>query len=188
MKNMLLFTVFAILSCNSNNTNTKIYNEQNASNLRRDSLFEPLSKQVLSNFLIDSILNFKLTKKEEESTSGYGYKVNTILGFYSNNDDSKKVFKLYLSDAGGAKSILGVGAWASLDFNKTNEFTKNINGKKYYMKLNNKNKKGEMDVLINNRFVVQLKSKNVDSTDMYSIINDLISRNQVYFENARQPM
>ena len=28
--------------------------------------------------IIDSILNYKLTKKEEESTSGYGYKVNTI--------------------------------------------------------------------------------------------------------------
>jgi len=180
---ILLLINIIFLSCNSNSHSNSINSDN--SNLRRDSLFEPLSKDILSSFYHDTLNNYLLKNKEVESTSGYGYRINTILGYYEKINNPEKKVKLYLSDAGGTKSILGIGAWASVDFNKSNEFTQKINGKKFYLKINNKNNKGEVNVLLNNRFVIQLKSRNIDSSEMLLIVNDFIKNNEMYFEVAK---
>lgn len=172
-----------IISCNSNSHSIPANSEN--TNLRRDSLFEPLSKYILVSFYKDTLNNFLLKNKVVESTSGYGYRINTILGYYEKIKEPEKKVKLYLSDAGGTKSILGIGAWASVDFNKSNEFTQKINGKKFYLKINNKNNKGEVNVLLNNRFVIQLKSKNIDTSEMLLLVNDFIKNNETYFEIAK---
>ncbi len=105
----------------------------------------------------------------------------TDVGTYLANHDQQKI-KLYVSDASGAKSILGTGAWANLDFDKTNEYTAVLEGHKYYIKMNSKRKKGEINLLIKDRFVLQLKGTNVDSVDMNRVLNKTLQKNYTYFE------
>ena len=129
-----IIILFFIVGCSTNHEQQQIV-EQGFQKERRDSLFEPIDQQILAGFLPDSIPEFVLSKKDTESTGGFGYKVSTVIGTYANPQNDKKI-KLYISDASGAKSILGAGAWANLDFDKANEYTSELEGHKYYYKIN----------------------------------------------------
>ena len=171
--------LFFIVGCSTNHEQQQIV-EQGFQKERRDSLFEPIDQQILAGFLPDSIPEFVLSKKDTESTGGFGYKVSTVIGTYANPQNDKKI-KLYISDASGAKSILGAGAWANLDFDKANEYTSELEGHKYYYKINKRRKKGEINLMIKNRFIVQLKGYNVDSTEMNALLYQTLRKNSAVF-------
>ncbi len=176
----IIIFLLILIGC-QRNTEPHQLGDQNQHMNRRDSLFEPLDKLVLASFLPDSVSGFVLKKTDAESTGGFGYKIVTVVGTYLANHDQQKI-KLYISDASGAKSILGTGAWANLDFDKTNEYTAVLEGHKYYIKMNSKRKKGEINLLIKDRFVLQLKGTNVDSVDMNRVLNKTLQKNYTYFE------
>ena len=131
--------ILFIVGCNSHTEPLPI-EEQSFRKARRDSLYEPLDKLFLTEFLPDSTSDFVLRKMDSESTGGFGYKISTVLGTYINAQGDKKM-KLYISDASGAKSILGTGAWANLDFSKANEYTSEVEGHKYYYKMNTRKRR-----------------------------------------------
>lgn len=137
---------------------------------------DPVNFRDLKKFLPESFQNFDRVDAGGSTQGVMGVSVSTVEGKYENNEDGK--ISINIVDVGGMSMVVkGLASWTNLELDKESddeyERTTEINGHKAYEKFNNKRKRGETAILVNDRFIVTVKGRNVNEKSIKKAINKL---------------
>lgn len=119
-----------------------------------------------------------LSRKEAtgEKNGAAGFTVSTATGKYG-NDDGSETIELSLVDGGGSAMMFGLAAWSMIEVDKETENgyekTTKIGDNKAYEKYDNNSKEGELDVLVNKRFIVSAKGHGVSMDKIKAVLEDV---------------
>ena len=119
-----------------------------------------------------------LPRKEAsgEKNGAMGFAISTAEGKYANDDQSETI-ELTIIDGGGSPMMMGMAAWSMIDVDKESdggyEKTTKIGDNKAYEKYDNDGKSGEINVLVNKRFVVTAKGRGISMDKLKDALNDI---------------
>jgi hypothetical protein len=117
--------------------------------------------------------------KSGENTEVMGFKISSVKADYKIGDSGE--INLTVSDGGGVSAAkLALAAWTMIKVDKETangyERTSLIDGDKAYEKYDSRSKRGEVSVLINDRFLVSAKGRNVEMDDILDLLDDINKR------------
>jgi len=119
-----------------------------------------------------------LPRKEAsgEKNGAAGFTYSTAKGDYANADQSETI-ELTIMDGGGSPMMMGLAAWSMMEVDKETdsgyEKTTKMGDNKAYEKYDNTDKAGEVNVLVNKRFVVSAKGRGVSMDKIKNALNDI---------------
>ncbi len=119
-----------------------------------------------------------LARKEAtgEKNGAAGFTVSTANGKYENEDGSETI-DLSIIDAGGGAMLMGLAAWSMIEVDKETENgyekTSTIGDNKSYEKYDTKDKDGEINLLVNKRFIVTAKGRGVSMDKIKAALEDV---------------
>jgi hypothetical protein len=119
-----------------------------------------------------------LPRKEAtgEKNGAAGFVISTANGKYANDDNSESV-ELSIVDGGGTPMLMGLAAWSMIEVDKETdtgyEKTGKIGDNKSYEKYDNASKNGEIDLLVNKRFIVSVKGQGVSMDKIKAALDDV---------------
>lgn len=119
-----------------------------------------------------------LARKEAtgEKNGAMGFTLSTATGKYENGDGSERI-ELSIVDGGGSPMMMGLAAWSLMDVDKETEHgyekTTKMGDNKAYEKYDTADKNGELNVLINKRFVVSAKGRGVSMDKLKATLEDI---------------
>jgi hypothetical protein len=127
---------------------------------------EVVDFRELKEMLPDEIAGLNKTNTGGEKNSTMGFTISKAEAEYSNEDSDEKL-KIEISDMGDLSGLTGltIFAWAFAEFEKENEdgYEKTIKykGHKGFEKYNYPSRRGNMDVLVAERYMLQVNGYNV---------------------------
>ena len=119
-----------------------------------------------------------LPRKEAtgEKNGTAGFTISTANGKYGNEDGSESI-ELSIVDGGGSAMMIGLAAWSMMEVDKETEHgyekTTTIGDNKAYEKYDNADKDGEVNVLVNKRFIVTAKGRGVSMDKIKAALDDI---------------
>lgn len=129
----------------------------------------------LKPFFPKSVAGIEHGKVTGETTGMAGFKYSTAKTKY---DDGKVRIEMNILDGGGVGAIMsGIAAWSKFDVDRETddgyERTTTFDGYKAYEKYNENRKRGEISLLVNDRFVVRVEGRGVDMDDLKKAIKNM---------------
>jgi hypothetical protein len=130
----------------------------------------------LKALLPETIANLKRTEATGEKTGAAGFTVSMAKGQYADADVS---LSLEIVDTGGIAGIgtMAMAAWAMADIDKETETgyekTTKVEGYKAFEKYDNQSKSGEINVLVADRYIVNVHGNNITVDRMKGALADL---------------
>lgn len=182
---LLLATSMFLSSCGSKKEEEKVEEPKTGlealQNIAKEAekMSNEKPKEVVDAKLLKELLPADadgLPRKEasSEKTGAMGFNISTAEARYRNDDSSIEV---NIIDAAGTGALMGMAAWSMMEMDKENEEgyekTTKYKDHKAFEKYNNKNKDGEMAVIVANRFVVTVKGNNVDMDKIKATLDDI---------------
>ena len=136
---------------------------------------EPVNFREIKKILPESLAGFDLEKSEGQTSGAMGFKISTVKAEYEDGDGS---FDLEIIDVAGIGALVtGMAAWANFDVDKESddgyERTTTINGYKAYEKYNQRRERGEINLLIEDRFIISLKGRGVSERQLRQALDDI---------------
>jgi len=131
---------------------------------------EPVSFRELKKLLPESLPGLKREDAGGEKTSAMGIKVSEAHATYR-SDDGKRI-EIKITDFGSLRGTMAMAtfAWMMADFERETEDgyekTTSYKGHKAMEEYNSKSKKGEIQVIVGKRFMVEVEGWNVDMDDV----------------------
>ncbi len=119
-----------------------------------------------------------LTRKEAtgEKNGAAGFTISTATGKYA-NDDASETVELTLVDGGGSAMMMGLAAWSMIEVDKETadgyEKTSTMGDYKSYEKYENGDKRGEIAVLVNKRFIATAKGQGISMDKLKAALEDV---------------
>ncbi|MBC3786619.1 transposase [Spirosoma utsteinense] len=119
-----------------------------------------------------------LDRKEAtgEKNGATGFTISTATGEYANNDNTETI-ELTLVDGGGSPMMMRLAAWSMMEVDKETddsyEKTSTMGNYKSYEKYDNRDKSGEIAVLVNKRFVVTAKGRGISMDKLKATLEDI---------------
>ncbi len=119
-----------------------------------------------------------LARKEAtgEKNGAAGFTFSTATAKYANDDNSETI-ELTLVDGGGSGMMMGLAAWSMIEVDKETEDgyekTSTMGDYKSYEKYDNSDKRGEIAVLVNKRFIATAKGRGVDMDKLKETLEDI---------------
>ena len=136
----------------------------------------PVDFRELKALLPESIGDLKRSNLEGEKVAAMGMNISHANADY--NDAEKNIsIDIKITDLGSVSGLSGLAAygWYMVDIDKENESgyekTMTYKGNKGYEKFNNKNKDGELSILVAKRFVVEVNGNNVSMDQMKAAVD-----------------
>lgn len=139
--------------------------------LSQGSKIEPVNFRELKALLPESLPGMKRTNASGEKTASFGINVSEAEGSYDSEDGGSSM-NIKIVDMGSISGLASMAtfAWAFAEFDREDdsgyEKTTKYDGYKAFEKYNKSNKKGEIQVLIAKRFMVEVDGYNVDIDDV----------------------
>lgn len=121
-----------------------------------------------------------LTRKEAtgEKSGAMGFVISQAEGRYENSDGSSSV-EVEIMDTGGmgGMALMGMAAWTMTEVDKETttgyERTTRIGNYKAFEKYDNDGKYGELNIIVADRYIVNVKGNNVDMDQMKKSLDNL---------------
>ncbi len=138
----------------------------------------PVDFRELKSLLPETIGSLKRTNIEGEKVSTMGMNISHADADYSDTENNSSI-DIKITDLGSISGISGLAAygWYMIDIDKEDDsgYEKTITYKnsKGYEKYNNKNKNGELSILVAKRFVVEVNGDNVSMDQMKSAADQI---------------
>jgi hypothetical protein len=148
----------------------KMLNGQNAGGPR----VEPVNFRELKALLPEELPGFKRTAAKGEKAGAMGFVMSKADADYSGEGGAHLDIKLV--DIGSLAGPLGLGmaGWASVEIDRETEtgYEKStvLGGNKAFEKYDTRSKRGEVKVLIGNRFIVEVDGRNVKIDDLKAAV------------------
>jgi hypothetical protein len=146
---------------------------QNANGQR----IEPVNFRELKALLPEALPGFKRTEAKGEKAGAMGMVVSQASANYSGEDGAHLDIKLL--DIGNLAGPLGLGlaGWASVEIDRETEtgYEKStvLGSNKAFEKYDTRSKHGEVKVLVGNRFIVEVRGRNVQVDDIKAAVGKL---------------
>jgi len=138
---------------------------------------DPVDFRDLKALLPETTANLKRTEATGEKTGAMGFTVSMAKGQYSGEGDAS--VSIEIVDTGGIAGMatMAMAAWTMADIDKETttgyEKTTKIEGFKAFEKYDNEGKDGEINVLVADRFVVNVHGNNVTVDQMKESLKDI---------------
>ncbi|MDX1940135.1 MAG: hypothetical protein SFU99_06255 [Saprospiraceae bacterium] len=136
---------------------------------------EVVSYQSLKGLMPNSLLGMKRMNIEGQKSGMQGLSISTANAVYKEGD---KELEVSIVDAGGSTlTLAGLAMWANMEFERESddgyERTTKIDGHKAFEQYDKKNKSGQLGVLVDNRFVVNIEGDQISEGDLRKALNDI---------------
>jgi hypothetical protein len=138
---------------------------------------EPVNFRELKALLPETLPGFKRTSATGEKAGAMGMIVSHADGEYSGDGGAHLSVKI--TDIGNVTGPLGLGlaGWAMVEIDRETEtgYEKStvLGGNKAFEKYDSRSKHGEVNVLVGNRFVVEVKGRDVKVEDIKAVAGKL---------------
>jgi hypothetical protein len=138
---------------------------------------EPVNFRELKALLPETLPGFKRTSATGEKAGAMGMVVSHADGEYSGEGGAHLSVKI--TDIGNVTGPLGLGlaGWAMVEVDRETEtgYEKStvLGGNKAFEKYDSRSKRGEVNVLVGNRFVVEVKGRDLKMEDMKAVAGKL---------------
>jgi hypothetical protein len=138
---------------------------------------DPVDFRDLKALLPETTGGLKRTEATGEKTGAMGFTVSMAKGQYSGDADAS--ISIEIVDTGGISGMatMAMAAWTMADIDKETttgyEKTTKIEGFKAFEKYDNEGKDGEINVLVADRFVVNVHGNNVTVDQMKDSLKDV---------------
>jgi hypothetical protein len=138
---------------------------------------EPVNFRELKGLLPEALPGFKRTSATGEKAGAMGMVVSHADGEYSG--DGGAHLSVRITDIGNVTGPLGLGlaGWAMVEIDRETEtgYEKStvLGGNKAFEKYDSRSKHGELNVLVGNRFVIEVKGRDVKMDDMKAVAGKL---------------
>jgi len=138
---------------------------------------EPVNFRDLKALLPDALPGYKRTSATGEKAGAMGVVMSQANADY--NADGGAHLSIKLLDIGSMSGplALGLAGWASAEIDRETEtgYEKStvLGGNKAFEKYDNRSKHGEINVLVGNRFIVEVKGRDVKVDDLKAAVGKL---------------
>ncbi len=129
---------------------------------------EVMDYKALQAILPDKLLGMPRTNMDGQKSGFQGINMSTASAVY---ETAARSVRVNLVDGGGSSiTIAGLAMWANMDFERESddgyERTTVIDGHKAFESYNKREQSGQLNLLINNRFVVSLEGESITAKDL----------------------
>ncbi|MFK8057340.1 MAG: hypothetical protein AB8F78_14545 [Saprospiraceae bacterium] len=151
---------------------------------------EVINFRELKKLMPKSAAGMDRTKHIGETTSAMGFTFSKAEARYGEGD--KRIDATFIDSGGAGSLLMGMAGFANLNVDKEteqgSERTLKIDGNQAYEKYSNRNGRitSELSVLVNERFIVTLKGKDVDADDLMDVYKDFSLSSLPVKEDAAQ--
>lgn len=148
-----------------------------AKDMQSGKKVDPVDFRKLKELLPEEISGFKRTEASGEKNGALGFTISTADARYKGDTDAS--IHLEILDTGGIAGIatMAMAAWTMADIDKETdngyEKTTSLEGYKAFEKYDTQNKSGEINLLVADRYVVNVNGNNVTIEQMKSFLGDL---------------
>jgi hypothetical protein len=138
---------------------------------------DPVDFRKLKELLPEELAGFKRTEFSGEKNGAMGFTLSTADASYNGDDDAS--IRVEILDSGGIAGMatMAMAAWTMADIDKETETsyekTTTLEGYKAFEKYDTASKSGEINLLVANRYVVNLNGDNVTIAQMKKVLGDL---------------
>lgn len=138
---------------------------------------DPVDFRELKALLPEKTAGLARTEATGEKTGAMGFTVSTAKGKYSNGQDA--TVDIEIIDTGGIAGVatMAMAAWTMADIDKETttgyEKTTKIEGYKAFEKYDNQGKYGEVNVLVADRYIVNVHANSVTADQMKEVVADI---------------
>ncbi|MCF2445516.1 hypothetical protein L0657_16250 [Dyadobacter sp. CY345] len=188
---MALASVFFLSACGGKNEEQKQEEKEEpktavdalqqfadqAKTMQTKPAVDPVNFRELKELLPEKVLGLERKESSGEKNGAMGFTISRAEATYAGNSDESVHIEIF--DTGGVAGVgtMALAAWTMADIDKETdkgyEKTTKIEGYKGYEKYNNESKSGELNVLVGDRFVVNVNGDNVSMEQLKSILSDL---------------
>ncbi len=192
MKNTFVFSLalvvaISLMSCGGGNEEEEKDEPKNEANALQqlvdkakengDKKVDPIDFRELKALLPVTTGNLKRTEATGEKTGAMGFTISMAKGQYSGDGDAS--LSLEIVDTGGIAGMatMAMAAWAMAEIDKETatgyEKTTKIDGYKAFEKYDSESKSGEINVLVADRYIVNIHGNNISVDRMKDALEDI---------------
>ncbi|MDQ6478475.1 hypothetical protein [Dyadobacter sp. LHD-138] len=148
-----------------------------AKNMQNKEPVDPVDFRKLKELLPEKAAGLSRKEASGEKNGAMGFTISRAEAKYA--DESNASVHVEIFDTGGVAGVatMALAAWTMADIDKETETgyekTTKIEGYKGYEKYNNESKSGEINVLVADRFVVNVNGDNVTMDQLKGILADM---------------
>lgn len=142
---------------------------------------EPVDFRELKTLLPESINGLKRGEESGERSATAGIKVSHVQARYGSGDKGSegagRRLRVKITDTGSMSGFAGMAAaaWTMVDIDRETpngyEKTSTVNGRRMHEKWNDKDKRGEVDMIVGGRFMVEIRGTGIEMKDLKQAIN-----------------
>lgn len=142
--------------------------EDKLNEMKKEGGKETVDFRDLKEMMPKRIAGMDRTEHSGEKAGAFGFNIATANAIYEDGDQRLEVS---IVDVGGIGSaVASMASWSNLEVDRESkngyERTITIDGHKAYEKYDSKREEGETNLLIDDRFIVSIKGRNVSERDM----------------------
>ena len=148
-----------------------------AKNMQTGEKVDPIDFRKLKELLPEEIAGLKRTEISGEKNGAAGFTISTADARYKGDGDASARIEIF--DTGGIAGVgtMALAAWTMADIDKETETgyekTTKLEGYKAFEKYNTESKSGELNVLVADRYVVNVNGDNITIDQLKAILGDL---------------
>ena len=138
---------------------------------------DPVDFRKLKELLPDKIAGLSRTEASGEKSGAMGFTVSSAEALYQN--DNGESVKIEIIDTGGLAGVstMTLAAWSIAEIDKETtegyEKTTTLEGYKAFENYNNKSKSGELNVLVEERYIVDIEGNKLTMEQLKEVLKSL---------------
>ncbi|CAG4988899.1 hypothetical protein DYBT9275_00182 [Dyadobacter sp. CECT 9275] len=138
---------------------------------------DPVDFRKLKELLPEKVGSLTRTEATGEKTGAMGFTVSTAQARYQNQGGGTA--RIEIVDTGGiaGATTMALAAWSMADIDKETasgyEKTTTLEGHKAFEKYDNESKSGELNVLVADRYIVNVHADQISSDEMKDLLKDI---------------
>ena len=139
---------------------------------------EPINFRDIKEVLPKRLAGMTMEDNEGQTTGFLGFKISTVKGMYESEGGQLNV--KIVDVAGAGKLVSKMASWTNLDLDKESkngyERTTVIDGYQAYEKYDSRRQKGQVAMLVDDRFIIDIQGKNITEGQLRDAMDDISVR------------
>jgi hypothetical protein len=138
---------------------------------------DPVDFRKLKELMPETLIGLKRSESAGEKSGAMGFTVSTAQATY--NGKGEETLEIEIVDTGGIAGVstMALATWSMADIDKETasgyEKTTSLEGYKAFEKYDNDSKSGEINVLVADRYVVNVEGTNVTMEQLKEALEDI---------------
>ncbi|GJM35558.1 MAG: hypothetical protein DHS20C18_45590 [Saprospiraceae bacterium] len=149
--------------------------KKNLNKLTDGKTVEVIDFRKLKDLLPNKVAGMEMTDSEGQKSGVAGFNISTAQATY---EEGNKEIEITILDTGGfSGALMGMAAWSQLEMDKESkdgyERTTTIDGYKAFEKYSHKNEKGQIAILIGDRYILTIEGKKITENELKEALESI---------------